>query len=206
MSTLFPGLFLRLTKPAINVIVENHCQYKGKRFFMQKPNRWRQRHRGQYCRWTGPRELVLEFLSRSPGHLSAKEIYSEVQKIDQRIGLTTIYRTLDLLNRMGLINKLVLGDGQARYEYKPEDQHDHHHHLICTGCGQIIDYSEFEEEELDDVGNVVVLLVGVDVFRRLVDGADREGMRVSDFLDAAISDRVGKSFHECRPKIVRSET
>ncbi|MFC2158436.1 Fur family transcriptional regulator [Acidobacteriota bacterium] len=116
---------------------------------MHKPNRWRQRYRGQYSRWTGPRGLVLEFLSRNPGHPSAKEIYSEVQKLDSRIGLTTIYRTLDLLNRMGLINKLVLDDGQARYEYKPEDQHDHHHHLICTGCGQIIDYSEFEEEELE---------------------------------------------------------
>ena len=116
---------------------------------MPKPHSWRAELRDQFSRWTGPREILLEFLRQNPGHMSAKEIYSEIHKVDQRIGLTTVYRTLELLNRMGLINRLVLGDGQARFEYKAEDKKDHHHHLICTRCGQILDYSEFEKEELE---------------------------------------------------------
>ncbi len=65
------------------------------------------------------------------------------------IGLTTVYRTLDLLVRMGLINKLDIGDGQSRYESTSGKKKEHHHHLICTDCGKIIDYSDFMEEELD---------------------------------------------------------
>jgi Fur family ferric uptake transcriptional regulator len=48
---------------------------------------------------------------------------------------------------MGIIDRIVLSDGQARYQFKSEKQNDHHH-LICTECGKIIDYNEFEKEEL----------------------------------------------------------
>jgi Fur family ferric uptake transcriptional regulator len=65
------------------------------------------------------------------------------------IGLTTVYRTLDLLVRMGLINKLTFGDGPSRYEFKSEKKNEHHHHFLCTKCGKIIDYSDFIDEELE---------------------------------------------------------
>ncbi|MBW1855631.1 MAG: transcriptional repressor [Deltaproteobacteria bacterium] len=111
--------------------------------------KWRHTFQGHVSRWTIPREIILDFLSRTPKHLSAKEIYSSLYKTHPGIGLTTVYRTLDLLARMGLVTKLILGDGQNRYEFKSSDKEEHHHHLLCTNCGKIIDYSEFLNEELE---------------------------------------------------------
>jgi len=99
-----------------------------------------------------PREAILEFLSRSSKHMSAKEIHASLYKSYPGTGLTTVYRTLDLLARTGLITKLTLGDGQSRYEFKSREKKEHHHHLVCTECGKIIDYSEFLDEELKLVG------------------------------------------------------
>jgi Fur family ferric uptake transcriptional regulator len=81
--------------------------------------------------------------------LSAKEIYASLHSVYPGIGLTTIYRTLDLLARARLINKLDIGEGQSRYELKSDERKEHHHHLICTKCGKIIDYSDFMDEELE---------------------------------------------------------
>lgn len=63
--------------------------------------------------------------------------------------MSTIYRTLSLLDRAGFLNKIDVGDGQSRYELKSVEKDKHHHHLICTNCGKIIDYSDFLDEELD---------------------------------------------------------
>lgn len=109
----------------------------------------RDRFKRHASRMTAPREAILEFLSRSSKHMSAKEIYTSLQKKYPDIGLSTVYRTLDLLARMGIVTKLLLGDGQNRYEFKSKEINEHHHHLICTTCGKIINYSEFLEEELN---------------------------------------------------------
>jgi len=99
-------------------------------------------------RWTAPREAILDLLSRTKRHMSVKEIYASLFKLYPGMGLTTVYRTMDLLNRTGLIHKIVPGDAQARYELKSPEKQGHHHHLMCTHCGKIIDYREFEDEEL----------------------------------------------------------
>lgn len=115
---------------------------------MPGPHRWRKRMEGHFCRWTMPREAILDLLSRTSRHLSAKEIYAALLKLYPGIGLTTVYRTLDLLERTGLIKKFNFGLGENRYEFASENK-PHHHHLICTKCGQIIDYSDFADEELE---------------------------------------------------------
>ncbi|MGB3862591.1 MAG: transcriptional repressor [Candidatus Aminicenantaceae bacterium] len=115
---------------------------------MPRPQIWQHRNRRQFCRWTGPRETILQLLSQTPKHMSAKEMYAAIHRHYPGIGLTTIYRTLDLLTRMGLIHKFSFGDGHNRYEFISDERKKHHHHLICTNCGKIFDYSEFEEEEL----------------------------------------------------------
>jgi len=111
------------------------------------------RHRHEikdHCaRWTGPREEIFNLLIRTQQHLSAKEIFSLLRPSNPDIGLTTVYRTLELLGGAGLVRKVNAGDGQVRYEYKKGDHSDHHHHLICTGCGKILNYRDFEKEELD---------------------------------------------------------
>jgi len=116
--------------------------------------KWRHRFQGQVGRWTMPREVILNLLSRTSKHMSAKEIYAALHRMYPGIGLTTVYRTLDLLYRMGLIHKMDIGDGQSRYEFRSGEKKEHHHHLICTKCGKIIDYSDFIDEELELVNKV----------------------------------------------------
>jgi len=70
---------------------------------MPRPQTWRYRNRRHFCRWTGPREAIMQLLSQTSQHLSAKEIYAAIHKFYPGIGLTTVYRTLDLLTRMGTI-------------------------------------------------------------------------------------------------------
>ncbi|MBN1272686.1 MAG: transcriptional repressor [Candidatus Aminicenantes bacterium] len=125
---------------------------------MPGPKRWRHRFREQVCRWTMPREAILDLLSRTSKHMSPKEIYGEIQKSYPGIGLTTVYRTLDLLVRSGVINRFSFGDGQSRYEFKEGRKQSQHYHLICTQCGRIFDYSDFVEEELAIVRKTEAIL------------------------------------------------
>ncbi len=104
--------------------------------------------RGHGYRLTVPRQAILDTLSKSKKHLSAEDIYLAVHKAYPGIGLTTVYRTLELLSQMGLVLKFDFGDGRSRYELAEGPGAKHHHHLVCTGCGRIIDYSEFIDEEV----------------------------------------------------------
>ena len=121
---------------------------------MPLPHRWRYRFRKHLSRWTLPREAILDLLSRTSKHMSAKEIYDAVSKEYPGIGLSTIYRTLGLLARAGLLNKMDIGDGKSRYEFESGEKDEHHHHLICTNCGKIIDYSDYLEKEMDLVKKI----------------------------------------------------
>jgi len=101
-------------------------------------------------RLTESREAILDVLSKTSKHLSAEDIYITVYKIYPNIGLTTVYRTLELLVQMGLIFKFDFGDGRARYELSEKSQGElHHHHLVCTSCGRVIDYTDFINEEVE---------------------------------------------------------
>ena len=97
---------------------------------------------------TVPRQAIMEVLSRSSRHLSAEDIYLAVHKVYPAVGLTTVYRTLELLNQMGLVLKFDFGDGRSRYELAAGPGSEHHHHLLCSSCGRIIDYSEFVDVEV----------------------------------------------------------
>ena len=101
-------------------------------------------------RLTMPRQIILDVLSGTTEHLSAEDIYHRVHSAYPSIGLTTVYRTLELLVHTGLIQKFDFGDGRARYELVEGSQDSgHHHHLVCTGCGRIIDYTDFIHEEIE---------------------------------------------------------
>jgi Fur family ferric uptake transcriptional regulator len=116
---------------------------------MYGQHKWRQRFRKHVMRWTLPREAILNLLSKTSKHLSAKEIYDALSVRYPGIGLSTIYRTLELLVRAGFLTQMNIGDGQSRYEFKSGEKQEHHHHLICSECGKIIDYKDFLEEELE---------------------------------------------------------
>ena len=119
------------------------------------PPWWHGRFRGCGYRLTIPREVILDVLSNTSKHLSAEDIYLEVHKNYPVVGLTTVYRTLELLTNMGLISKFDFGDGKARYELSigPKGTR-HHHHLVCSECGRVIDYIDFIDDEKELLGQI----------------------------------------------------
>lgn len=104
----------------------------------------------QGLRMTASREAVLDVLSRVDEHVSADDVYIEARKVNPKIGMTSVYRTLELLSKMGLVHKTAFGDGRARYELSSDaGGKEHHHHVVCEKCGKIINYDDFSREESD---------------------------------------------------------
>lgn len=103
---------------------------------------------------TTQRVAILEVLSSRPGkHLTAEEIYDYVKKKYPEIGIATVYRTIQVLSELNLIDKLNLDDGYVRYEIskgKKEDACHHHHHLICLDCGDIYAFQDDLLETLEE--------------------------------------------------------
>ncbi len=143
---------------------------------MPRCRQWQHRFRENVSRWTLPREVILNLLSQSSKHMSAKELYAALYRFYPGIGLTTVYRTLELLFRLGFVQKVASGDGQSRYELKSEDRKDHHHHIICLKCGKIIDYRDFVKEELELVGKTTETLAKKHDFRILDHNIDFLGL------------------------------
>ena len=115
---------------------------------MRHRHKWGQKLTGQGFRLTVAREAILEILSGTEDHLSAEDIYMAIHLQNPAIGLTTIYRTLEILDQTGIIDKFEFGHGRAKYELSEEYSHKkHHHHLICVKCRKIVDYSEFLDTE-----------------------------------------------------------
>src|SRR5829696_657712 len=72
-------------------------------------------------------------------HLSAEEIYNRVKGSYPELGLSTVYRTLDLLHELGVVRKEDFGEGYSRYELATERMH---HHARCGECGTVIEFNE----------------------------------------------------------------
>lgn len=99
---------------------------------------------------TPQRQTVLQiFLDRPGEHLSAEDVHGLLRDEHSEIGLATVYRSLELLSDLGILQKMEFGDGCSRYEVNTTDpsQH-HHHHLICTSCGKVM---EFEDDLLENL-------------------------------------------------------
>lgn len=112
---------------------------------------WHGKFRGCGYRLTVGREAILDLLSGEKGHLSAEDIYLKIHTRYPNVGLTTVYRTLDVLSGLGMVHKFDFGDGRARYELAqgPKGEHPHHHHLVCTSCNRVIDYTDFIDDEVE---------------------------------------------------------
>lgn len=100
--------------------------------------------RGKGLKVTAQRIAVLSVLSEEPdSHLTAEEIYDLVRVSSPDIGLATVYRTIQILLELKIIDRIYLDDGYVRYElghvYESEDSH-HHHHLICVKCGRVMSF------------------------------------------------------------------
>lgn len=92
---------------------------------------------------TSQRRAVFEVLQKNDKlHLTVEEIYDKVKVSCPKIGLATVYRTIQLLHELKLIETLNLDDGYIRYEISKINLEHHHHHLICDRCGRIIEAKE----------------------------------------------------------------
>lgn len=96
--------------------------------------------------------IVTVLLENEKDHLSAEEIYMLVKLKSSDIGLATVYRTLEMLTELSILDKVSFTDGLARYDMRKEGAKHFHHHLLCLDCGGI---EEVEEDLLDNVESIV---------------------------------------------------
>ncbi len=113
-----------------------------------KKNLFKMRTSGKGLKATKQREEILKIFLKSSGHKNLGQIYAQVAKVNPKIGYTTVYRTLKLFTHLGLAAQRKWADGETQYE--PTEGKSHHDHLICLGCGRII---EFGDEALETLQN-----------------------------------------------------
>ncbi|CAB1243385.1 Ferric uptake regulation protein [Clostridiaceae bacterium BL-3] len=99
---------------------------------------------------TPQRRAIVDIIIRNEGqHLTTEEIYDQVRSECPEIGLATVYRTVQLLDEIGVICKLDLDDGCNRYEIIHKEENHQHHHLICNKCSKIIEVTDDLLEPLE---------------------------------------------------------
>jgi Fur family ferric uptake transcriptional regulator len=98
-------------------------------------------------RMTEQRRVVARVIALADDHPDVEELYARAAKVDPKISLATVYRTVKLFEEVGLLDKLEFGDGRARYE---DAERDHHDHLIDVNTGQVIEFVDPEIEALQE--------------------------------------------------------
>jgi Fur family ferric uptake transcriptional regulator len=121
-------------------------------------------HLEQLCmdkgmRMTDQRRVIAHVLADSDDHPDVEELYRRASKIDDRISIATVYRTVRLFEDAGILERHEFRDGRARYEQVTEDHHDH---LIDLKSGEVI---EFRNEQIERLQEIVARELGY----RLVD-------------------------------------
>jgi Fur family ferric uptake transcriptional regulator len=101
---------------------------------------------------------VVDLLASESCCLTAQEIFDRLRGGERRVSLASIYRTLDLLSELGLVQRVEVGQGSARFERSAAE--DHHHHLVCNDCGRV---EAFSDERLERAIHGVANKVGYDV-------------------------------------------
>ncbi|HEX9727792.1 MAG TPA: Fur family transcriptional regulator [Gemmatimonadales bacterium] len=96
---------------------------------------------------THPREAVASLIFFSGRHLSVEDIERGLADRDARVGKATIYRTLELMTTAQVVQEHDFGEGFKRYE--PLVAQSHHEHLICVGCGRVVEFSSERLERMN---------------------------------------------------------
>ena len=105
-------------------------------------------------RLTDQRKVIAEVMSNSTDHPDVDELHKRVNKVDKKISIATVYRTVKLFEESGIVEKHDFKGGKARYEAAPEEHHDH---LIDINSGEII---EFVDKDIEILQNKVAKKLG----------------------------------------------
>jgi len=109
--------------------------------------KYEERLREAGVRITRPRQVILRILSQTEDHPDAMEIFNRVSEIDPSISLSTVYRTMKLLEELGAIHRHAFEGGRARFE---QASGSHHDHLIDIDTGDVIEFHSTKIEALQD--------------------------------------------------------
>lgn len=104
------------------------------------------------------RDRIAETFFAMGGHVSVEELVARVRRLDPRVSVATVYRTMKLLSDCGLAIPRQFGGGQTRYEAAAG--REHHDHMICTRCGEI---TEFANEKIESLQETIARRHGFDV-------------------------------------------
>lgn len=96
---------------------------------------------------THQRRVIARVLSESDDHPAAEDVYERASRIDPKISIATVYRTIRLLEEAEVLDRLDFGEGRARYEQAAREHHDH---LIDTATGKVIEFVSPEIERLQE--------------------------------------------------------
>lgn len=96
----------------------------------------------------GARQAVIELLARQECALSVLEIEDRLRDCERQVGRASIYRVVEELEELGLLSRLDLGTGMARFEPADPRGDSHHHHLLCDDCGDLVPFSDAELERV----------------------------------------------------------
>jgi len=114
-------------------------------FCMAAVSSWRdhteQALRGAGFRAGGARAAVIDLLSGQTCCASAQEIHETLRGNERSVGIASVYRVLDVLSELRLVQRVDVGDGIARFEPALPDGH-HHHHVVCDDCGKVEPFSD----------------------------------------------------------------
>jgi Fur family ferric uptake transcriptional regulator len=105
-------------------------------------------------RLTDQRRLIAKVMSQSSDHPDVDELHKRISKIDEKVSIATVYRTVKLFEESEIIEKHDFKGGKARYEQSPDIHHDH---LIDVNTGEIV---EFVDEEIEKLQNKVAEKLG----------------------------------------------
>ncbi|NOU92452.1 transcriptional repressor [Paenibacillus sp. LMG 31456] len=116
---------------------------------MEEIDKINQQLRVKGYKMTPQREVTLKvLLENEKDHLSAEDVFMLVKERLPEIGIATVYRTLEMLSELHVVEKMNFGDGVARFDLRSEDSAHMHHHLICNICGAL---KEIKEDWLTDL-------------------------------------------------------
>lgn len=105
-------------------------------------------------RMTGQRRVIAQIIQNAHDHPDVEELYRRAVEIDEKISLSTVYRTLNLFEEAGLVTRHDFKDGRARFEPIPDEHHDH---LIDIRSGKVI---EFRNEEIEAIQELIARRLG----------------------------------------------